>query len=196
METKESCYFRALYQVAVTINSSLKPHEVLEAIAHGTAQALAAKACSLMLLSPDGRELRHGVDSGLSERYLRKGPVSVDLSMAEALDGHSVAVLDAVNDPRVQYGPQNREEGIASILSVPIRLRGSVIGVMRLYSAEPREFAPEDVEFVEAVANLGAIALDNARRHDEIQADFDQVTRYIYNDTWINQLWPQEQRRK
>jgi GAF domain-containing protein len=144
-----------------------------------------------LLLSPDRQELRHGVDYGLSDWYLRKGPVSVDLSMAEALDGRSVAVLDAADDSRVQYGPQNREEGIASILSVPVRLRGDVIGVMRVYTAEEREFSADDVEFVEAVANLGAIALENARRHDEVRADFDQVSRYIYNDTWINQMWMQ-----
>ena len=192
MQNRESSYFRALYQVAVTINSSLEPPDVMRAIAQGTAEALAAKACSLLLLSPDRQELRHGgVDYGLSDWYLRKGPVNVDLSMAEALDGRSVAVLDAADDSRVQYGPQNREEGIASILSVPVRLRGDVIGVMRVYTAEEREFSADDVEFVEAVANLGAIALENARRHDEVRADFDQVSRYIYNDTWINQMWMQ-----
>lgn len=192
MEQREPCYFRALYQVAVTVNSSLEPGDVLKAIARSTAEALGAKACSIMLLSPDRRELRHGVDFGLSEWYVRKGPVSVDLSMAEALKGHSIAVVDAGHDPRVQYGLQNIQEGIASILSVPIKLRGEVVGVMRVYTAEPREFSTEDIEFVEAVANLGAIALENARRHDEVQYNFDMVSRYVYNDTWVAQLWAQE----
>ncbi len=192
METQESCYFGALYQVAVTINSSLEPRDVLKAIVQSTATALGAKACSIMLLSPDRRELRHGVDHGLSDWYVRKGPVSVDLSMTEALEGRSVAVLDAGHDPRVQYGPQNIQEGIASILSVPIRLRGEVIGVMRVYTAEPREFGKDDTEFVEAVGNLGAIALENARRHDEVRNNFDMVSRYVYNDTWIGQMWGKE----
>ncbi len=189
METKESCFFRALYQVAVTINSSLEPKDVLRAIVQSSARALGTKACSIMLLSPDRRELRHGVDFGLSDWYIRKGPVSVDLSMTEALQGRSVAVLDAGNDPRVQYGPQNLREGIASILSVPIRLRGEVIGVMRVYTAEPWEFTLNEIEFVEAVANLGAIALENARRLDEVQYNYDMVSRYVYNDTWIAQMW-------
>ena len=50
------------------------------------------------------------------------------------------------------------------MLSVPIRLRDQVIGVMRVYTSETREFGAEEVEFVQAVANLGAIALENARR--------------------------------
>jgi GAF domain-containing protein len=189
METRESCFFHALYQVAVTINSSLEPKDVLKAIVHSTAGALRAKGCSIMLLSPDRRELRHGVDFGLSDRYIRKGPVSVDLSMAEALQGHSVAVLDAGHDPRVQYAAENLQEGIASILSAPIRLRGEVIGVMRVYTSEPTDFTTAEIEFVEAVANLGAIALENARRHDEVQYNYDMVSRYIYNDIWIDQMW-------
>ncbi len=191
METKE-CYFRALYQVAVTINSSLEPKDVLKSIVQSTAGALGTKGCSLMLLSPDHRELRHGVDFGLSDWYVRKGPVNVDRSMAEALQGRSVAVLDAGHDPRVQYAPENLREGIASILSVPIRLRDEVIGVMRVYSAEPRDFSSGETEFVEAVANLGAIALENARRHDEVQYNYDMVSRYVYNDSWIAQMWGPE----
>lgn len=128
-----------------------------------------------MLLTPDRQELNHTSAYGLSNWYVRKGAMSVDLSMAEALAGHSVAVLDAGSDHRVQYRPQAVREGIASVLSVPIWLRGQVIGVMRVYTAEPREFTPEEIEFVEAVASLGAIALQNARQYAEVKANYEGV---------------------
>jgi len=185
-------YYHALYHVATTINSSLDPGAVLQAIVQNTAEGIGARGCSIMLLTPDRRELRHSANHGLSDLYLRKGPVSVDLSMSEALAGRSVAVMDAGSDPRVQYGPQNAEEGIASILSVPMRLREQIIGVMRIYSGEPRDFTGEDIEFVEAAAHLGAIALENARRHDELQYNYDMITRYVYSDTWVGQLWSTE----
>lgn len=185
-------YYHALYHVAATINSSLDPGAVLKAIAQNTTEAMGVKACSIMLLSPDRRELRHSAHYGLSDMYLKKGPVSVDLSMSEALAGRSIAVRDATSDPRVQYGRQNAEEGIASILSVPMRLRGQIIGVMRIYSGEPADFTDEDTEFVEAAAHLGAIALENARRHDELQYNYDMITRYVYSDTWVGQLWSTE----
>lgn len=185
-------YYHALYHVAATINSSLDPGAVLQAIVQNTTEAMGVKACSIMLLSPDRRELRHSANYGLSESYLKKGPVSVDLSMSEALAGRSVSVRDAGTDPRVQYGPQNLEEGIASMLSVPMRSRGRIIGVMRVYSGEPMDFNDEDIEFVEAAAHLGAIALENARRHDELQYNYDMITRYIYSDTWVGQLWSTE----
>ncbi len=175
MDTREARYYRALYQVAVAVSSSLDPQQVLGSIAESAARALETKGCSVMLLSPDRRELLHGAAYGLSDWYVRKGPVSVDLSMAEALAGHSVSVLDAGSDPRVQYRPQAVQEGIASILSVPVRLRDQVIGVMRVYTAEPREFRTGEVEFAEVVANLGAIALENARRYQEVKAGYDGI---------------------
>ncbi|MBI4321005.1 MAG: GAF domain-containing protein [Chloroflexi bacterium] len=175
METREARYYRALYQVAVTINSTLDTRAVLKAVAESTAGALQAKACSIILLSPDRRELYHSAAYGLSDWYVRKGPLSVDASMSEALSGRSVVVLDVSTDPRVQYRPQAIREGIASVLSAPIRLRDHVIGVVRVYTAERRQFSPEDIEFVEAVANLGAIALENAHRYEEVKADYDAV---------------------
>ncbi|MHB0871126.1 MAG: GAF domain-containing protein [Chloroflexota bacterium] len=175
MEAKECRYCRALSQVAVTINSSLDPQQVLRAVSQSTAEALGTKGCSILLLSPDRKELYHSAGYGLSDWYVRKGPMSVDRSMAESLEGRSIVVLDASTDPRVQYRPQAVHEGIASILSVPLRLRDQVVGVMRVYTAQAREFDAEEIRFVESVANLGAVALENARRYEEVKTSCEGV---------------------
>ncbi len=193
MNTKEAYYYRALYRVAKTINSTLDTDELLRAIASSTAQALGVKACSLMLLSPDRRELHHTASYGLSERYMRKGPLKVDFSMAEALEGRSVAVFDAGKDPRVQYREQAVQEGIASILSVPLFLWGEIIGVMRVYSAEPREFGREEIEFIGAVANLGAIALENAQRYEQMRRNYAEARQNLLElyATWREERSPE-----
>lgn len=171
---------QALYQVAAAVNSTLEPSSVLQAIVQNTVDAMQVKACSIMLLSPDGTELRHSAHHGLSQRYVSKGPVRMDPDLAEPLMGTPTFILEATSDPRVQYHVEAREEGIASMLTVPIRLRGEVVGVMRVYTGSPRDFSQEDVEFFEAVANLGAIALDNASRYAEAQADLEQLRSYVF----------------
>ena len=40
---------------------------------------------------------------GVSESYLRKGPLDADKSIAETLNGQIVLILDTANDSRVQY---------------------------------------------------------------------------------------------
>jgi len=166
MEKSVESYYQSLYEVAAALNSARAPGAVLQSIAERVAKAVGAKGCSLMLLSSDRRVLVHTVAYGLSDWYVRKGPVSADKSLSAALEGNPVAVLHATDDERIQYREQAKKEGIVSILSVPMVLREKIIGVIRVYTAEPRQFNIEDMYFVGAVANLGAIALENARLYE------------------------------
>jgi signal transduction protein with GAF and PtsI domain len=182
MDASRGSYFRAIYDIAVTINSGLEPWKLLRTVAQCTAQALDGKACSIMLLTPDGKELRHGAEYGLSEWYVRKGPVTVDTSMREALQGRAIPVVDAETDPRVLYSAEARQEGISSMLSVPLKLKSDVVGVVRVYSAERREFTEEEIEFVEAVGHLGAIALENARNYQQMRDNYETLFKYIHKE--------------
>jgi GAF domain-containing protein len=173
MERNREQYYTSLYEVAATLNSARAPEGVLQSIVEGVAKAMGSKACSLMLLSPDKKLLLHTVAYGLSDWYVRKGPVSADKSISETLEGKAVAILDATKDDRVQYREQARKEGIASILSVPMMLREENIGVIRVYTSEPCHFTLDDIYFVGAVANLGAIALENARLYEAVRKDYE-----------------------
>ncbi len=131
-------------------------------------KAIGTKGCSLLLLTPDKKQLIHTISYGLSEWYLQKGPVRSDAVIDEVLRGNPVAIRDATQDPRVQYKEQAIREGIASMLSIPLMPDGEVIGIMRVYTSEPRQFSPEDVEFLGSLANLGAIALRKATMHEAL----------------------------
>jgi len=85
----------------------------------------------------------------------------------------------SAEDSRIQYRKQAKEEGIASILCSPVMLREEVIGVVRVYTAEPRHFTYSDIYFVGAVANLGAIALENARLYDSVEKGYEELRRDI-----------------
>jgi GAF domain-containing protein len=169
METSKEIYYQSLYELAEALNSSRSPEAVLYSLVEGVARAIGVKGCSLMLLSPDRKVLLHTVAYGLSEWYVRKGPLSADKSISEALEGKPVAVFDATKDERIQYREEAKKEGIASMLSVPMLLKEEIIGVIRVYTAEPYDFTLDDMYFVGAVANLGAIALGNAKLYQAVQ---------------------------
>ena len=172
MGQEERNYYRSLYQVAVAVNSSHTPEGVLWRTCRSVAKAIEAKGCSLLLLTPDRKSLLHTAAYGLSDWFVRKGPVSADKSISEALEGKPVAVLNASEDERIQYRDEVKQEGIASVLSVPMMLREEIIGVIRVYTDEPRRFTEDDIFFVNAAANLGAIALENAWLYDGIEKDY------------------------
>ena len=172
-------YYQSLYEIAAAVNSAHNPDDVLHSIVETIAKAVDAKGCSLMLLSPDKKLLLHTTAYGLSDWYVRKGPVSADKSISEALNGKPVNIMDATVDERVQYRAQAKKEGIFSILSVPITLKGEIIGVIRVYTGKPRLFDKHDIYFISAAANLGAIALENARLYESLKKDYDTFRQEI-----------------
>jgi len=179
MKQNETTYYQSLYQLATILNSARSPDDILHSIVEGVAKAMGTKACSLMLLTPDEKVLLHTAAYGLSDWFVRKGPVSADKSMSETLKGEPVTVLDATTDDRVEYRKQVKQEGIASILSVPVKLREEVIGVMRVYTSKPRRFTEADISFATAAANFGAIALESARFYETLQKDYDAIRQEI-----------------
>ncbi len=160
--------YKILYAIAKELTSSLVADEVLNYIVESITRAMGVKGCSLLLLTPDKEQLIHSISYGLSNWYLKKGPVSANTIFPEILEGKPVAILDASQDPRIQYREEARREGIASTLSVPLMPRGEVIGVMRVYTSEPRQFSSEDIDFLSALANLGAIALEKAKLYESL----------------------------
>uniref|UniRef100_I2Q3B0 GAF domain-containing protein n=1 Tax=Desulfovibrio sp. U5L TaxID=596152 RepID=I2Q3B0_9BACT len=182
MSEKECAYYRTLYEVAKGINSSLEPVTVLRAIVEQVARALGAKACSIRLLDRQGKTLLASTSYGLSRGYLRKGPVEVAKSRLdqETLAGDIVQIKDAGNDPRFQYPDAAKEEGIASVMALPLTVEGRAIGVLRLYSDSLREFDQSEKDFAAAIANLSAIAIENARLHQALKTDYELLTAYDY----------------
>ncbi|MCB2191503.1 MAG: GAF domain-containing protein [Deltaproteobacteria bacterium] len=182
MADKEKNYFEALYQVAKVVNSSLDPAKVLDKIVTGVSEAMDTKACAIRLLDPRRQELVMGASHGLSEGYLRKGKVLVDKSGLdkEALKGGPICLMDAQNDPAFQYRDRAKTEGIQSICVVPLKVGKRSIGVLRVYSDSRREWDEQEQRFLEAAANLSAIALDNARLHRALKTDYNLLVAHEY----------------
>jgi signal transduction histidine kinase len=172
MANKTQRYYRSLYEIAAAVNSVRIPEGVLDSMAKTVSEALEAKGFSIMLLSADRKALLHTAAYGLSDGYVRKGQVSADKSIADALEGKPVAILNAAEDERVQYREQAKQEGIASMLSAPMLFKGDVVGVVRVYTAKQHYFTRSEIYFVQEVANLGAIALERAK---ELQQCFIEV---------------------
>jgi GAF domain-containing protein len=148
-----------------------------------------AKGCSLMLMSHNKKVLIHTAAHGLSDEYLKKGPVLTDKSLSAALNGKVVAVVHAAEDDRIQYPEQARKEGIASVLSVPMMLREEIIGVVRVYTSAPRHFSMDDIYFVGAVANLGAIALENAKLYETLKKDYETFRKEYFRSLGEQNAW-------
>jgi len=182
MKEKEKDYFVALYDVARVINSSLEPSKVLGEVVRCVAKAMQVKACNIRLLDSREKKLVLGAAYGLSDGYLDKGPILVKESGLDqkALKGETISLKDAQTSKDFQYGAKAKAEGIKSVLVVPLLLEKKAVGVLRIYTDKIREFNDREIKFLEAVANLSAISLDNARLHETLQTRCDLMAAHKY----------------
>ncbi len=182
MKEKGMDYFTALYDVARIINASLDPEHVLAEIVRSVAVAMHLEAAIIRLFDSRGKKLVMGAVYGLSDKYLQKGPILIDESGIDksALAGKTIWLENAQRDAKFQYRDMAKAEGIKSVLVTPLTVERKVIGVLRVYSHKVRKFEKQEIRFLEAVANLSAIALDNARLHQGLQTDCDLMAAHKY----------------
>jgi signal transduction protein with GAF and PtsI domain len=156
-------HYETLLKVTEAISMSKDPEDVVVTTVEAVKTALKAKGAALFLVNRKKNELELAAANGLSREYLDKGPLSATESIAESIEKGPVAIYDVGDDPRIQYPKEAKKEGIASLLSVPVAIHGQVIGSLRVYTAEPWEFTIDDVNLVQAVAQVAGMAIDMAR---------------------------------
>lgn len=162
---KQLINYETLLKVTKVISHSRNPEEVVLITVESIKTALDVKGCSVFLINRKTDELEVAASYGLSDEYINKGPVSALRSIALSLEEGPVAIYDVSDDPRIQYPEAAKNEGIASILSVPIVVAGRLIGALRIYTSEHWEFTLEDVNFVQAMAQIAGMAIEMARQY-------------------------------
>jgi GAF domain-containing protein len=171
---KPTINYETLVRITKAISTIRDPEEIVLITVEGVTHALNVKGCTIFLFSPKSEELILAGSYGLSKEYLDKGPVSALRSIAAALqDGQPVAIFDVSDDPRIQYPEAASKEGIASILSVPIVIGEKLFGCMRVYTTEAWEFTLNDVNFVQAVAQIVGMAMDLCRVNKGLKDSID-----------------------
>ena len=166
MAFRERMYLRSFIEISKILGSTLAVNEVMDQIVRQITETMGLKGATVRLVNPKTNTMELMASVGLSDKYLEKGPVDLDKSVSDALSGRPVAIYDATNDPRMQYPKEAKEEGIASLVAIPMVHKGKVIGVLRLVTAEPREFTLDEVDFACAIAELGAQAISNAQMYE------------------------------
>ena len=160
-------YLQLFMDVTKAITSNLNTGEVFNLIARKIPEVIGVDAATIRLLDITGKKLILHAASGLSEAYLNRGPVDMESSVMNALQGTPIAIVDAANDQRIKYPDEARREGIKSILVVPIPIKGKINGILRLLTKTTREFKQPEIDFVAALAEQCGIAIENARIYEE-----------------------------
>ena len=154
----------ALSKVANLIASGMYLDELLRLIVNVTAEMMNSKISSLMLLDDEKKELVTKATQSVSEAYNKKPNIALGEGIAGivAQENRPIVVLDLQKDTRYLNQDIARSEGLFSLASVPLAVKGKVIGVLNCYTSKKHAFSKTELDILTALANQAAMAIENA----------------------------------
>jgi signal transduction histidine kinase len=158
------------------VHSGKTLREVLQRVVWKSTQALSAKGALLRVLNPASNQFEVAAAYGLGELYLSKGPVSTEKILSD-LDGPDrvVVIEDIWKAPRVEYPQAAWDEGVRLMLDVPLTLEEQIIGIIRIFLSEQRDFSEEEKSFMVYIAEQSACAINQVRFIENQRMRYDQL---------------------
>jgi len=157
----------AITRVSREITSVTDLQQVFNSIALHAAELSQADASGVFAFRPDGRlhvVAGYGVGdvfiAAANAQGIAVGQGAVGRAVVEH---HPVQILDTQTEPGYPFGRLAEMENIRGLLAVPMLREEEMIGGVVLWHRQPRHFAPEEVAFLEALAQQCVNAVENAR---------------------------------
>jgi PAS domain S-box-containing protein len=169
-----------LAEVVLALTSQTSIEAVLDEILRQVQRLVPFTTANIALLKDDTlRTVRsHGYEAfGSAEAisHLVHPLVALPLALEAIRALKPIGVPDTREEPL--WTQEKDFAWIRSHIMMPICLRDRALGVLRLDSDVPGQYGPEDAERLQPLVNAIAIALENARLHDEARQELAERTR-------------------
>jgi signal transduction protein with GAF and PtsI domain len=154
----------AISKVASLITSGMYLEELLRLVVQVTAEVMNSKISSLMLLDTSKNELVVKATQSISEEYNKKPNMKLGEGIAGivARDNKPTTVLDVRENSLYLNRDIAKKEKLVSLASVPLAVKGRVIGVLNCYTSKKHKFSKHELDLLSVLANQAAMAIENA----------------------------------
>ncbi len=159
-----------LLETTKEITSNRDLDQRLSIISHSGKELIDADACIILLLDQERQVLNPISAVG----YTDEDVMGITLQVGEGISGQVAAsgvgrvVNQAHIDPDAYLIPDTSRDA-ECILSVPLRVKGSTIGVMTLSRLGEQGFSKHDLDLISSLGSQAAIAIENAILYAELQ---------------------------
>ena len=169
-----------LFSISRSVSSNLDLDRVFGELMNQVRELTKADACSILLIERD--ELVLKASAGFPSSCTRG-------ASCPELHGWDPA-FQFPEEPGVRHWSAHAsdfpltllQEGFRTVLSVPIILRGTSIGLMHIFDREHREHPRNQVQLLRRVAAQAAVAIENARLYEEKNHVADLLCRALIPD--------------
>jgi CheY-like chemotaxis protein len=163
-----------LNRVGQALNSTLDLDQVLATILEEARCLLGVVASSIWLVDPESDEVVCRQATGPKSSIVRgwRLPPGEGIAGWVAHHNQSLIVPDVQSDERY-FGEVGQQMGLdlRSLLSVPLKIRQDVIGVIQVVDTGLDRFGEKDRALLESLAAPAATAIENARLYEQAQQE-------------------------
>lgn len=159
----------ALFATSQLITARLDVASVLDRIARSVTSLTGGTGCGIGLFDAEHGCLRHVAAHGFRSEEWRALtlPVGEGIMGRCAETGLPVRVDDVRTDPRSARRDIDEREGVRSMLCVPLRVGGTLLGVISAFSRRPAAYTAPHQRVLEAFAEQAGIAIHNAQLFEQ-----------------------------
>jgi GAF domain-containing protein len=155
-----------LLETFVTLADTLVDHydiiDFLQTLAERCVDLVDVSAAGIMLADTQG-ELRHAASSNEQMRFVELMELQLEEGPCFDAFRSQAPVICASADQAAQlwprFAPNLIEKDFEAVSAVPMRLRAEVIGSLNLFSSEPRALGDDDIQVVQAMADIATIGI-------------------------------------
>ena len=160
-----------MFEIQQEISSTLEYEKVLSLIVDRTRRLLHGSECTIRLVEDRGLKKWIRIAATTSRQHFGPEEMLLEDSLIDrqVFGGELISVEDVRLDPRFTPKAAAEEAGIVSMLCAPLIARRDVLGSLRLYTDERRDFNLSDRKMFLAIAGLAATAIDNARLYTQVE---------------------------
>ena len=155
----------ALSEVSKTISRSPYVEEILQLLVNLTAQQFNYTVCTGRLLDESRGELVLRATQAPAKAYAKKRAIALGESIAGRAIAENRPII--VRDVQVEADYIGHdlavEQGLRSMICIPLMLQEKPVGVLSCYTSDVRDFLPDEIKALETLAKQAAVSIEHAK---------------------------------
>lgn len=174
----------ALSQISTAVSGLWDLNAILQVALDNSLNIMNGNIGGILLLDAQTQTLSYRVHRGLSDRYVQEIVLNVGQGIAGrvAETGEPILLEDISLDPRTAHADVVSTEGLKAFISVPLRAKERVLGVMNVASRLSHSFKEGDMHLLSSIGDQIGMAIEQARLYDQLsreRANYRRLARHM-----------------
>ncbi len=174
----------ALSRVSAAVSGLWDLDGVLDVALDTVLEIMNGTIGGILLIDEQTQTLSYRVHRGLSDKYAEEMRLSIGEGIAGrvAQSGKAVLLEDISADPRAAWRDLISTEGLKAFISVPLRAKDAVLGVLNVASHSPHHFTQDDMHLLHTIGDQVGVAIEEAELYDQLRKErenYRQLARYM-----------------